>query len=553
MLLTVLLSPVIAAWQYYIEFTVADNTSTARSGLPILTGINAQNLIDAGYLNASGNNSQMQEGGFDSISGMATGNVSLFIPSLLANQERTYRLYTGYSPQQTTFPIIVGNNGYITIADNATLEGADNFTFEMEGWVDTTAVGEYLIYKQNAFSTNISAVGVVTSSISMLDSIGSAATNRGGNTTFGNTLIDKANPSSYNGTVCSVEIWADTNLIAAEVGTFSLVTGTTYECRDSESVGNVIAGSAQTFSELDIDVKTGDFIGLYYTAGDIELDSVGGSGVVYTAGDHISAGDNASYASFGAGYAMSVYGVVDYPLSVNATGVSEAEHIVKTTADGTNLKIYIDGVEKDSATLGTASIPNNTNDWLLMQNSVVPYMNFYKHTVAGTLQGWYEPTAIISGTVLPDRQGTDQSGVITWGTNPSGIEITIGGITGYESTTPSTTISGASVVGSYKKPTDWFQSAGAFEGVLTPELKESFANAASDIGMEERSLWLMTMFGVATAVGLSVLLFTGSVLGTMFVVLAVLVMGSSAGIIDMALVFIVGILSVTTFYLTKQH
>lgn len=43
---------------------------------------------------------------------------------------------------------------------------------------------------------------------------------------------------------------------------------------------------------------------------------------------------------------------------------------------------------------------------------------------------WYQPNTIISETTLPDLAGTAQNGVITWGTNPANITITLGTIAG---------------------------------------------------------------------------------------------------------------------------
>jgi hypothetical protein len=39
---------------------------------------------------------------------------------------------------------------------------------------------------------------------------------------------------------------------------------------------------------------------------------------------------------------------------------------------------------------------------------------------------WYQPNTMISGTTLPDRDGT-QNGVITWGNNPAGIDTSLSG------------------------------------------------------------------------------------------------------------------------------
>jgi hypothetical protein len=181
-------------------------------------------------------------------------------------------------------------------------------------------------------------------------------------------------------------------------------------------------------------------------------------------------------------------------------------------------------------------------------------MEYYKHTVGGSLKAWYEPTAMISGTTLPDRQGGDENGVITWGSNPAGVEISIGGITSYQATTASTTgVSGIShEFDEAAEPEGWFVT-GTFGGTLTPELKELFADAASDMGMPEQSLWLIIWFGVSVAIGLSVLIFTGNILISLIVIIAGLWAGTNAGIIDFALVFLVIVLGFGGLYLAKQH
>jgi len=64
--------------------------------------------------------------------------------------------------------------------------------------------------------------------------------------------------------------------------------------------------------------------------------------------------------------------------SVTASGVTSGEHTVKVTADKTDLKIYIDGVEEDSSALGGTPVPDNSNDWTLMQNNCLAYVEYVK-------------------------------------------------------------------------------------------------------------------------------------------------------------------------------
>jgi hypothetical protein len=65
-------------------------------------------------------------------------------------------------------------------------------------------------------------------------------------------------------------------------------------------------------------------------------------------------------------------------VEVTATGISSGQHTIKTTADGTNLKIYVDDVEKDSEALGGVSVPNNGNNWSFVTNGSMPYMEYQK-------------------------------------------------------------------------------------------------------------------------------------------------------------------------------
>jgi len=144
-------------YSHYITFTVTDNTSTDRTGLPILTGIPASSLISSGYLNSAGNQTATREGTSTTEQGVATGNISVFIDSLSALQARTYKFYTGYSPADS-HKIIPGWDGYITSNDTATAEFGSNFTQQFN---DVTLYGSGNIsYKTNAWNLSKSTTNV---------------------------------------------------------------------------------------------------------------------------------------------------------------------------------------------------------------------------------------------------------------------------------------------------------------------------------------------------------------------------------------------------------
>ncbi len=143
--------------------------------------------------------------------------------------------------------------------------------------------------------------------------VGSAATDRNVTSVAGYTQIDLANPALASGKITSVEVWANTTLAGFRVGTFYLVSGTTYRCRDSAIIGTVTAGSKQTITQdssgnaLAITVVAGDFIGCYYTGGTLETSNSGGSGRAYTIGEKIDPGDQATDYYTDAGYSISLY------------------------------------------------------------------------------------------------------------------------------------------------------------------------------------------------------------------------------------------------------
>ncbi len=238
-------------------------------------------------------------------------------------------------------------------------------------------------------------------------------------------------------------------------------------------------------------------------------------------------------------------------VSAVVSGISSGEKDITILLDSNNLTLFVDS-QNSTVSLGGISVPDSGSDYVLENFSYIGSLKYY---VGGNLIAWYEPTSIISGTTLPDRQGADNNATITWGSNPSGITVTLLGMTSYETTTKTgadSAVIGSNAVQEYEEPSDWFVT-GTFSGVLTPELKEVFTTKATELGMPTRSLYLMIMFGVAVAIGLSILLYTGSVLIAIIGISAVLIAGSSAQVIDYALALTAIVLMIGSYYLLKQH
>lgn len=64
--------------------------------------------------------------------------------------------------------------------------------------------------------------------------------------------------------------------------------------------------------------------------------------------------------------------------SVSATGVSSGEHTIKITADGVDLKIYVNSIEKGSSSLGAVGVPDTANNWAFLENDAMLYMDYLK-------------------------------------------------------------------------------------------------------------------------------------------------------------------------------
>jgi hypothetical protein len=129
------------------------------------------------------------------------------------------------------------------------------------------------------------------------------------------TTIDLANPANESGKITSVELWfgetehGPTDVFNAVVGSFYLVSGTTYACRDCFGPLDTISTGSKVTRAVDFDIEAGDFIGLYFAVrfdrAGIRSDNSGGSGVMYSSGDQT--GGNAAY-TLQDGYAISIYG-----------------------------------------------------------------------------------------------------------------------------------------------------------------------------------------------------------------------------------------------------
>lgn len=150
--------------------------------------------------------------------------------------------------------------------------------------------------------------------------IGPDAKGRDSTQIAGYTFVMLDNPANASGKIDKVELWFNTNAGGVKVGTFSRRITSNFTCRDFATIGNVTAGSKQTFTGLDIDVVVGDFIGIFFSSGTLEWDEAGYAGAYYKEGDQFETGEQAYSPLFND--AGSVYGEsVEAPPEVKAYGL----------------------------------------------------------------------------------------------------------------------------------------------------------------------------------------------------------------------------------------
>lgn len=151
------------------------------------------------------------------------------------------------------------------------------------------------------------------------------------------TKVAGSNPANAAGTIDTIELWFNTVTGTNDVwgGTFS-ASGNILTCRDSESLGAVSSGSKQTFTGLDIDVETGDYLGMCPKTSDgtMYIDATDGASNHWNVtGEFIDPSDSQTYSLFS--HDLSLYGTgATIGLEVSTQAVTDISGIATATGNG---------------------------------------------------------------------------------------------------------------------------------------------------------------------------------------------------------------------------
>lgn len=245
----------------------------------------------------------------------------------------------------------------------------------------------------------------------------------------------------------------------------------------------------------------------------------------------------------------------DWIKTITVAGIGSGEHRVRTLSDGVDFQIYVDEVLGNST--ATAAAINTAGSWLFMGNNSLCAAEYIKEDVPiGVQQLRYQPAALISGTTLIDEEN-GYDGNISWGTNPPCVDIVVGYIAS-NSFIPPVDVDNPQ---GYKSPeTDiagWFGICGNITGL---PFYQTFHDAAEGnvttgvqgMGMPVCSLYLMMMLGTASAVGLGLLVFTGSTVLAIIGVAVVITAGANTGVLSIWMTFVFALTAIAVVYISRQ-
>ncbi len=604
--LSIILSGMVyaATWEYKFPIEITDTGGTARTYLPVDLGITPQNLVTAGKISSDGLDTDIQVGGTSIKYMLSTTKAFAVIPSLPASGKQTANLYTGYAPLQTNFPIIVGPGGYITTTDAPALEPGDTFQIDVSGYVDTSAgENKYILYKEDAINICIdnatdgtinstyqdtindsyyasASSGYITNSTQWSDDwAGANGTDKNTNDIIVGSDMSVANSYKWH----RGYVIFDTSLIPDDKDILSATLYLYGEQDASTTDFSVVIQSGQptyphdplVLGDYDKSNYSGDGGSLntssFTTSGynSISLNETGIAWINKTGTTkfclrgsqdiaHTPAAGQAQYVRFYsqeyAGTSRDPYLVITYKneYTVEAIDIDSGEHVIRISADATDFKLFVDDMDtpEDTISIIGSTVEDNANNWLIDQNNVMPYMDYFKLAVGGVELIEYQPVAMLTATTLlnEDNPGT-YNGAITYGTN-SNLTISYGEMDSYGSTTAA----GSGVDEGYTPdsadmPSGWYASGSSLSSL---PFYDAFYAVSLQTGQPVQTMYLLACVGLAFALFLVLAMTTRSALLGVLAMDIVLFVGSSMTILPGWIPFAIVVVQIGIMYLYRQ-
>jgi hypothetical protein len=238
-----------------------------------------------------------------------------------------------------------------------------------------------------------------------------------------------------------------------------------------------------------------------------------------------------------------------YTQRVTITGVASGYHRIRVVGNSTanEFSIYLDSSPTWAGNTTMATVGNNTNAWYWMGSNAIPSMTYFKEYTgaARTQVVQYSPTSYLAANTTVLNSISGYLATINWGTNPACVTFT---------TTGEIT---SGLVGSSAGNTSWvstFNLIGWYDADLTDlPFYDTFTEKSIEMGMPAQSLYLIMMMGTCVAVGLGVLVFTGSAMLSIIATGATMMAATNTEVVSIWMVLTFAIVSLSVLYLSRQQ
>ena len=208
------------------------------------------------------------------------------------------------------------------------------------------------------------------------------------------------------------------------------------------------------------------------------------------------------------------------------------------------MKIYVDGVEEDSALI---SLPvfDSPFDWYFADENSFGSVNYTKIDISSVQKLWFEPNILVNPTNVPDRSGNGNVGTINWGSNPAGFEVTFGALTSGSEYISSTEEDIADIFTSRDYPVFVDPSE---SDISSLPMYHIFLDGAESLGWTTAVLYGVAMIMAAVGMGFGVYVGTGSLLFGGFGVVLMLGMAASTPVVAWWLPLIISLILIFAVY-----
>lgn len=393
----------------------ATNTGTLATNVSANVSINTASLISAGVINSTATNIAVRNAaGSDAPFMVGTNSTNpwcFWFDSVPANGNADVTLYT--NADNTTVYYFPGTNGMAT-SDDDTIELSDNFTYEVSGFIDTTAgASKYIRIKPGAFMVYVDSTvsGNITADILDDDWILPTGNTANGWTNPTNAYDD--NTGTYASYVIADDSWS--NYLELSIASTSIY-GMRFYCNSTD---------AAEIDYIDVDLYyNGAYQDLYQ--GSFSVDTWTTKAIGTDQYEDVTAMRVRFHNKVGGGNVTAYlkeaqFGGSVTQVSASATSIDSDDYILEVSTNTTHLNILIDDVLKDSSALGGNSVPDKASDYVSFQNNVMPYVEYEKTWVNGVLKqhiAWE-----YDDTTFSDLSGNDNDASPTFRTTGSDADV----------------------------------------------------------------------------------------------------------------------------------